>query len=201
MRLCPGSGLRACGVCNMYGIFALGRKSGSRPGSVDKGSNISPPQGCTSTVSHAAASQPVVIKSQGDRRRTGQAHCRPVVGQQLFLPGGRAGVLERGGGQAGGRLGVDSQVCLCEGVASITWVESNGGSGPLIEEGRPMWCEDTAMQCNVRPCKACCKRTNSCTEPGRRLVTKVTKQLLQPSQRCPRRRPQLGRVVACPSQL
>lgn len=41
-----------------------------------------------------------------------------------------------------------------------------------------MWCEDTAMQCNVRPCTACCKRTNSCTEPGRRLVTKVTKQLL-----------------------
>lgn len=74
---------------------------------------------------------------------------------------------------------MDSQVCLCEGVAGITWVESNGGSGPLIEEGRPMWCEDTAMQCNVRPCKACCRRTNSCTEPGRRLVTKATKATKQ----------------------
>lgn len=37
----------------------------------------------------------------------------------------------------------------------------NGGSGPLIEEGRPMWCEATAMQCNVRPCTRAAQRTNS----------------------------------------
>lgn len=34
-----------------------------------------------------------------------------------------------------------------------------------------MWCEGTAMQCNVRPCGRASKRTNACTDHGRRLVT------------------------------
>lgn len=59
--------------------------------------------------------------------------------------------------------------------------EGNGGSGPLIEEGRPMWCEATAMQCNVRPCTRAAKRTNEGTEPARRLVTSSDSSLANAS--------------------
>lgn len=34
-----------------------------------------------------------------------------------------------------------------------------------------MWCEVTAMQCKVRPCRRAARRTNEGTEPARRLVT------------------------------
>lgn len=44
-----------------------------------------------------------------------------------------------------------------------------------------MWCEATAMQCNVRPCRRAAKRTNEATEPARRLVTSSDSSLANAS--------------------
>lgn len=87
-------------------------------------------------------SQQPVINSQHEE--TGERGRIVVVGQQqgLVRPDGRAGVVERGDRPKVRQAvvcAVDSRVSSLVGVDEYSG--PMGGSRPLIEEGRPMWCE------------------------------------------------------------
>lgn len=136
------SQVRRCGSTVLC-MRGAGAESGLRPGSgaAPPGGQISPPQGLVN--SQLSNSQQEETGVTGERER---AHCRrwparlgPV---QSVRAGGQAGVVERGD-QGQVRLWfvvVEFAGFLSRGRCAKHQVPM-GGSRPLIEEGRPMWCE------------------------------------------------------------